>query len=69
LKQTTNEAFSNAKSCKTVKTSPFELAKIIIEKEQHEELTLKPKFSTLQDRNERSCKITSTPKKKGNSTQ
>jgi hypothetical protein len=47
-----------------VKTSPFELAKIINEKELHGELTLKPKFSTLQDQNERNCKITNTQKTK-----
>jgi hypothetical protein len=33
LKQTTNEAFNNVKSCKMVKTSPFEFEKIINEKE------------------------------------
>jgi hypothetical protein len=44
-----------------IKTSPFELAKIN-EKEQHGELTLKPKLSTLQDQNEKSYKITSAPK-------
>jgi hypothetical protein len=63
LKQTTNEAFSNAKSCKLVKTSPFELVTIINEKKQHGKLTLKSKSSTLQDQNERNCKITSTQKK------
>jgi len=63
LKQTTNEAFRNTKGCKIVKTSPFELAKSINEMEQHGELTQKPKSLTLQDQNERSCKITSTQKK------
>jgi hypothetical protein len=32
-----------------VKTSPLELAKITNEKEQHAELTLNPKFPTLQN--------------------
>jgi hypothetical protein len=47
-----------------VNTSPFELTKIINEKDQHGEVTLKPKFSTLQDQNEKSCKITSAQKKR-----
>ncbi len=65
LKQTTNEAFNNAKSCKMVKTSPLELAKITNEKE-HGELALNPKFPTLQNWNEKSCKTTNTKKGKFN---
>ncbi len=48
-----------------VKTSPFEFEKIINEKE-HGQFTIKPKSSTLQAQNEKSCKITSSPKKKTN---
>jgi len=66
LKQTTNEVFNNAKSCKMVKTSPLELAKITNEKGQHGELTLNPKFPTLQNWNEKSCKTTNTKKGKFN---